>query len=118
MSTNLELIEAALKRLEKVLDEENAALSDPGSRGLDGLCRTKTQCLLELQRSPELSGLHDDGLEALLKAVRKKLEVNRWLLFLNLEAAREITAVIVSALRDEESDGTYSRLNQAKKVYG
>lgn len=106
-----ELTKAALQRLEKVLDEENAALATFDARNLAEFSRVKTQSLLELRRSgatlswveamPELSPL--------LATLRQKLELNRWLLLLHLEAAREVTTVITAAIRDAESDGTYTR---------
>lgn len=111
-----ELTKAALTRLERALDEENAALSSSGPRNLSEFNRIKTQCLLELQRPASLSGAHGD-ISAHLQAIQQKLELNRWLLHLHLEAAKEIASVIVSAIRDAESDGTYSRISSAGKVF-
>jgi hypothetical protein len=111
-----ELTKAALQRLEKVLDEENAALATFDARNLAEFSRVKTQSLLELQRSgaalsqveaiPELSHL--------FATLRQKLELNRWLLLLHLEAAREVTTVITAAIRDAESDGTYTRFGNTR----
>ncbi len=112
-----ELTKAALTKLEKALDEENAALSSFGPSNLAEFSRIKTQCLLELQRPDGLSGKNAE-LPALLQVLRQKLELNRWLLHLHLEAAKEIASVIMSALREEESDGTYSRISRAAKVFG
>jgi hypothetical protein len=108
---------AALARLEKALDEENAALSGLSPINLTEFSRIKTQCLLELQRPTGLPG-REGELQALLEAIRRKLELNRWLLHLHLEAAKEIASVIMSAIRDAESDGTYSRAYSAAKVFG
>ena len=44
--------------------------------------------------------------------------MNRWLLNLHLEAAKEVSSVIMTAIREAESDGTYSRYPGAAKVYG
>ena len=113
-----ELTQAALSRLEKVLDQENEALAAFDSRNLGEFSRVKTQSLLELQRSS--AGLGKDNappeLRQFLRTLQQKLELNRWLLLLHLEAAREITAVITSAIREAESDGTYSRACGAVKV--
>ena len=49
-STSPELTKAALARLEKALDEENAALSRFDASNIAEFSRVKTQCLLELQR--------------------------------------------------------------------
>ncbi len=107
-----ELTQAALSRLEKVLDQENEALAAFNSRHLAEFSRIKTQTLLELQRSAV--ALDPDNappeLRQLFTTLQQKLELNRWLLLLHLEAAREVTAVITSAIREAESDGTYSRV--------
>ncbi len=108
-----ELAKAALYRLGKTLDEENAALTAFDSRNLAEFSRIKTQTLLELQRSASAMNGEPSapGLSQILETLRQKLELNRWLLLLHLEAAREVTAVITSAIRDAESDGTYARVS-------
>ncbi len=113
-----ELTKAALYRLEKALDLENEALTAFDPRNLSEYGRIKTQSLLELQRSVAvLSREHTPpDLQQLLTTLRQKLELNRWLLLLHLEAAREVTTVITSAMRDAESDGTYSRVSNLPKV--
>ncbi|MFZ1110688.1 MAG: hypothetical protein WAN43_20375 [Rhodomicrobium sp.] len=112
-----ELAKAALYRLEKTLDEENAALAAFDSRNLAQFSRIKTQSLFELQRSASLLGAGQAApeLSQIFETLRQKLELNRWLLHLHLEAAREITSVITSAIRDAESDGTYSRVTGRMK---
>jgi hypothetical protein len=112
-----EMTNAALARLEKVLDDENAALSAFDSKNLSEFSRIKTQCLLELQRAFAQQVPPPAELSARLQSLRQKLELNRWLLSLHLDAAKEIVAVIMSAIRDEESDGTYSRAPGAAKVF-
>jgi hypothetical protein len=110
-----ELAKAALYRLEKALDEENAALAAFDSRNLAEFSRIKTQSLLELERSTSALGGASPELSLVFETLRQKLELNRWLLLLHLEAAREITTVITSAIRDAESDGTYSRVTGKMK---
>jgi hypothetical protein len=106
-----ELTKAALERLEKVLDQENAALAAFDARNLAEFSRVKTQSLLELQRSGATLSRAEavPELAHLFATLRQKLELNRWLLLLHLEAAREVTSVITAAIRDAESDGTYTR---------
>ncbi len=113
-----ELTKAALYRLEKALDQENEALTAFDPRNLGEYSRIKTQSLLELQRSAAvLTREHTPpDLQQFLTTLREKLELNRWLLLLHLEAAREVTTVITSAMRDAESDGTYSRVSTLRKV--
>jgi hypothetical protein len=112
-----ELAKAALYRLEKALDEENAALALFDARNLPEFSRIKTQSLLELERSSSVLGPEQAApeLASILESLREKLELNRWLLLLHLEAAKEITTVITSAIRDIESDGTYSRASGKSK---
>ncbi len=114
----LERTKAALYRLEKALDLENDALSAFDSRNLSEYSRIKTQSLLELQRSATVLSRENAPPELLqlLTTLRQKLEVNCWLLLLHLEAAKEVTTVITSAMRDAESDGTYSRVSSLRKV--
>jgi len=115
---NSELTKAALHRLEKALDQENQALTAFNPRNLSEYSRIKTQTLLELLRSA--TGLGPGHLPPefteLLTVLRQKLELNRWLLLIHLEAAREVTTVITSAIREAESDGTYSRTSGKPKV--
>jgi hypothetical protein len=109
---------AALYRLEKTLDEENAALAAFETCSLRDFSRIKTQTLLELQRSAAMLTQEQIPLDIsrFLMTLRKKLELNRWLLLLHLEAAREVTGVITSAIRETESDGTYSRVSGKLRV--
>ena len=109
--TAMEQTTAALLRLEKTLDAENAALSNLNSRDLGEFCRAKTLSLLELQRSGSNaeSTAPSSELAGRLQTLQQKLELNRWLLQIHVEAAREVTSVIMAVLRDSESDGTYSR---------
>ncbi len=113
-----DLTKATLYRLEKALDQENEALAAFDSRNLSDYSRIKTQSLLELQRSAAMLTREHTPPEVLelLTSLRQKLELNSWLLLLHLEAAREVTAVITSAIRDAESDGTYSRICGTPKV--
>jgi hypothetical protein len=116
--TSPELTRAALARLEKVLDDENASLGRFDTSNMAEFSRIKTQCLLELQRPAPLNPSRDPQLRARLAALQQKLELNRWLLHLHLEAAKEVSAVIMSAIREAESDGTYSRYSGAARVFG
>ena len=113
-----ELTKAALDRLEKALDQENEALAAFDPRNLSEYSRIKTQSLLELQRSTTVLSRENAPPELMqsLTTLRQKLELNSWLLLLHLEAAREVTTVITSAMRDAESDGTYSRVSSLPKV--
>jgi hypothetical protein len=43
-----------------------------------------------------------------IQKLRQRLERNRAVLEMHLEAAREVAAIIMKAIREAESDGTYS----------
>lgn len=102
----------AMTRIERLLDQEAILLARHEIDGLRELNVKKSQGLLELGRA--LQALHsvdrsswdfDPG--PLLGRLRAKLETNRRLLEMHLEAAREVTLVIARAIEEHESDGTY-----------
>ena len=97
-------------RLRRTLDEEN---QDIGRRdGVDYAAYTlsKSQGLLELKRlGPALAGRPaGPALRAALEDLRVKLETNRRLLRAQLQAAQAISDIIARAIRDSQSDGTYT----------
>lgn len=100
----------SIERLEEVVDEETAALAARGSIDLGEFNRRKSRSLLELTRiSRAVSGRvlgADLGLR--LSQVGDKLERNQELLRMHLAAAQEVAGLISDALREAESDGTYS----------
>lgn len=107
-------LEAALRdsieRLEDVVDEETAALLARRTLDLAEFNRRKSRSLLELTRiSRAVSGRAlgaDIGLR--LSQMGAKLERNQELLRMHLAAAQEVAGLISDALREAESDGTYS----------
>jgi len=108
------LMEAAftdsIDRLEEVIDEETAALVARQALDLSEFNRRKSRSLLELTRlSRALSG-RVLGAEAgaRLRGIGGKLERNHDLLRMHLAAAQEVAGIISDALREAESDGTYS----------
>ncbi|KAI95124.1 hypothetical protein T281_07320 [Rhodomicrobium udaipurense JA643] len=101
----------ALKRLVRTLDAENNALVALDARHIGEFSAAKTESLLELHHigiSISAQALPDD-LRPLVDLARQKLDLNQWLLLMHLDAARAITATIMHAICDSESDGTYSR---------
>ena len=46
-----------------------------------------------------------------VQRLRQKLERNRAVLEMHYDAVREVASIIVKAVRDAESDGTYSGLS-------
>jgi len=103
-------LERCVARLEEVVDLETAALKGRRAVDLREFNNRKSQGLLDLSRclrlfqgvAPSKSAL------ARLAGLRVKLDLNRDVLKLHLEAVREVAAVLSDAIRDAESDGTYS----------
>ena len=104
-------VENALARLEDAVEQETAALRARKSIDLKEFHERKSQGLLELTRAMRHidGGAPTLGLMQRLASLREKLDTNSAVLKLHLEAVREISAVMTDAIRDAESDGTYSR---------
>jgi hypothetical protein len=56
----------------------------------------------------------DAALRRLLEQLNAKLEANRRVLKLHVDAVREIAGIIAQSMRDAESDGTYSHAFRSK----
>lgn len=109
MSTTLATLFSALDRLEETIDAETAAFETRAPLDLDEINRRKSRSLLELSRVARAFPANSDvGLEARLRRLVEKLEMNRNILCVQLAAAQEVGAILDKALRDAESDGTYS----------
>lgn len=107
----LSLVESAIERLEEAVEQETAALNTRAGVDLREFNDRKSQGLLELTRAMR----HIEGaapepvLVTRLARLRSKLDLNSTALKMHLDAVREISAVMADAMRDAESDGTYSR---------
>ncbi len=105
----------ALMKLIDVIEEENTALRRHWIGVHAGFTDRKNQALRELmaaQRSV-LSSAAREVCEPLLRRLTLELNENARLLKLNISAVGEISDILISGLREAESDGTYSR-GQAK----
>jgi hypothetical protein len=99
----------AIERIEHLVDEETAALSVGTAADLDGFTRRKSHALLELTRALRgFDASHARTLEPRLKPLRDKLAANAATLRRHLDAVQEVSAVLARAIRDAESDGTYT----------
>jgi flagellar biosynthesis/type III secretory pathway chaperone len=100
----------AVARLVQVLDRETAALRSREPVDLDELCDRKNQALLELSRIGRRFDREDidPELRPMLAELRQKLDENRTVLTLHLQAVQEVAEILTAAIRDAESDGTYS----------
>lgn len=104
------MLEPVLNRLEEIIDQETEALRARKAVDLKGFNDRKGQALLELTRLMRhvKGGAGNPQLMARMEGIRIKLEVNRAALKMHLEAVREIAGTLSDAIRDAESDGTYS----------
>ena len=100
----------AIERLEATVEEETAALRNRRPADLRDFNNRKSQGLLELSRAMRpLDGAPPaEPVRERLAALRGKLEINQTLLKRHLDAVAEISGIVAAALRDAESDGTYS----------
>jgi hypothetical protein len=106
----------AVIRLEEIVDQETAALKARAAVDLKVFNDRKNQMLLELSRALRTlpgAGGNDAALAAQLGSLRRKLEINRSVLKMHVEAVREISTTLADAIRDADSDGTYSQAIRA-----
>jgi hypothetical protein len=103
-------LERCIARLEDVVDNETAALKSRTAVDLREFNDRKSQGLLDLSRSLRLfqGAAPGKAVMARLAGLRAKLDVNQAVLKLHLDAVREIATIMSDAIRDAESDGTYS----------
>ena len=102
--------ERCIERLEDAVDQETAALRSRAATDLREFNNRKSQGLLELSRSVRhfQGAPPSNAVLARLAGLREKLDVNKAVLKLHLEAVREVSTIMADAIRDAESDGTYS----------
>ncbi len=102
---------ALIGRLDAVIATETAALGRHDHAGLAEATRQKRQGLLEMARLTKAMSntVPSQDILARLAAFRARLAANEAALQVELRAAHDVGAVIVRALREAESDGTYSR---------
>lgn len=105
------MLEVAIQRLEEVVDQETLALRTRTAVNLKEFNDRKSQALLELTRSlRHMQGAGSDPeLAARVGNLKVKLAINQAVLKVHLEAVREISTTISDAMRNAESDGTYTQ---------
>ncbi|GLK70090.1 hypothetical protein KHC23_22090 [Ancylobacter dichloromethanicus] len=105
-----------LDRLEEAVAEETLALTQRRLIDFDEVNRRKSRSLLELSRAVRsLPDTVDSGLTDRLKVLRAALQRNSDLLQFHLVAAQHVTAILGDALRETESDGTYSAATATRR---
>jgi hypothetical protein len=105
------MIEVTIQRLEEIVDQETMALRSRKAVNLKDFNDRKSQALLELTRSlRQMQGAAPDpALAARVGSLKVKLAVNQAALKVHLEAVREISTSLSDAIRQAESDGTYTQ---------
>ncbi len=104
------MILPVVDRLRRTLDEENEDIGRRGSVDYHAYNLRKSQGLLELKRlAPALADMQvGPVLRVALADLYTKLETNRRLLRTQLKAAQAVANIIARAIRESQSDGTYS----------
>ena len=102
-------LDRAIDYLGAIVDQETDALRTRAMIDLAEFNNRKNQGLLELNRALRAIDVGSSSrVGARLAGLRAKLDVNRALLKTHLEAVREVASVVSEAIRDSDSDGTYS----------
>jgi len=101
---------SSIRRLEAIVEEETAALATGKKIDFDDFSARKSRSMLEfvrLMRAQMHLGAEAEVTEE-IQRLREKLERNRSLLEMHYDAVREVASIIVRAIKDAESDGTYT----------
>ncbi|TCT07956.1 hypothetical protein [Aquabacter spiritensis] len=102
-------LSSALDRLAALIEEETEALRARTPLDFAEISRRKSRSLLELTRIARAVPPRVDAATAeQIRHVREALANNLRLLGIHLAAAEEIGEILSGAIRDAESDGTYS----------
>jgi hypothetical protein len=102
---------AAIRRLTNVVEEETSSLETGKKIDFDDFSARKSRSMLEFVRLMRTRIYLGDKAEVTeeVQKLRQKLERNRKVLEMHYDAVREVATIIVRAIRDAESDGTYAR---------
>lgn len=101
---------AAIRRLESIVEEETAALATGKKIDFDDFSARKSRSMLEFVRLMR-ARMHLGGEAEIteeIQRLRDKLERNRSILEMHYDAVREVATIIVRAIKEAESDGTYT----------
>jgi hypothetical protein len=108
-----------IERLERTIDRETLALKAQRLDLLADFTLQKRQSYVELNRIMRSleNTIPSEDIIRRLKTFRGKLEANDATLKRHMRAVEEVAAIIVRAIREFESDGTYSRGHWASQDY-
>jgi hypothetical protein len=104
------MIASAIDRLAHVVDEETDALRRGAEADFKTFNSRKSLGFVELSRALRLldGGKPDPATARLLQMLSTKLEANRTVLKLHLDAVGEVTSIITQSIQEKDSDGTYT----------
>ncbi|MFA5950148.1 MAG: hypothetical protein WC807_07680 [Hyphomicrobium sp.] len=103
-------LDVTIQRLEEVIEQETTTLRSGVSVNIEAFNVRKSQALLELTRllRQVQGGPPNEQLVKRVESLQAKLAVNRAVLKMHLEAVREISSTLADAIREADSDGTYT----------
>lgn len=106
----LAMVLPVIDRLRLAVEAENRDLARRSPVDYLGFSQRKSQGLMELNRlRPALAGLRTNArAKEAISDLSAKLDTNHRLLGLQLKAAQTISGLVARAIRDGQSDGTYS----------
>jgi hypothetical protein len=104
------LLHKAAERLVEIVEQETQALRSRKAVDFNASNNRKSQGLLELSRALHLlgDGVPSEETKDALRRLRRKLDENRDVLQTHLDAVHEVAGIIADAIRNVDSDGTYS----------
>ncbi len=107
----LAAVQSAVERIDEVLEEEMTALRVFSVPDLSDFNDRKARGLQQLTRAMRAidSARANSCVLPVLSGLRDRLEQNRQLLLVHLNATREITEIISNVMVEARSDGTYSQ---------
>lgn len=108
-----------IQRLEEMIETETGILKSGARIDFEALNLRKTHALLEFTRvARNLPPQTSAQAQIRLRALGERLAANTQVLEQHLLAMQEITSLIVDSIRNDESDGTYSRKGAARRSQG
>lgn len=98
-----------IERLESIIQAETDLLKQGGDIDFASLNARKSHALMEfIQASKGLRGAALDGAAGGVERLRHLLIANAEILERHLQATHEIATLMISSIRGDESDGTYT----------
>ena len=100
----------AIRRTQATIDDETTSLASGGGADHGEYRHQKDLCLLDLsRRAPAFVRPPDDPeLMMALRELKEAIIRNQKMLRCHVNAARQVSAIIMKAISEEESDRTYS----------